>query len=225
MDYDLDYQACLAQPWVYKAVLASATVLISICVVAVLLRLRKRIHRAFQNVFWRQIYRDLLDFHHGRNRKPPLQAQENTQYDLYVSYASEDEDWVLAHLIPELEGRLGKKLCIHERDFVPGKNIIGNIVDCMETSKRLMMLFSTAFAHSDWCQYELTLALNYAMERDESLVVAILDEIDPKDLSPAMKAVLSTFTYVEWQREPFLQAGPGFWDRLETAMQEAETVL
>ena len=56
-------------------------------------------------------------------------------YDLFVCYAKEDMDWVSEHLMVELENKRRLRLCIHERDFVPGKNILDNISDCVEGRK------------------------------------------------------------------------------------------
>nr|KAG5711249.1 hypothetical protein BaRGS_005946 [Batillaria attramentaria] len=94
--------------------------------------------------------------------------EQHFQYDVFVSYDSEDFDWVQQHLMPELEGLMGLRLCLHERDFIPGRNIVDNIVECVESSKKIMMLFSIDFAKSPWCQFELTLCLTRF--RQESLV-------------------------------------------------------
>nr|KAG5691245.1 hypothetical protein BaRGS_015213 [Batillaria attramentaria] len=60
----------------------------------------------------------------GRGDRRRRLQEHDFQYDVFVSYASEDQDWVFQHLMPELEGRLGLRLCLHERDFIPGKHIV-----------------------------------------------------------------------------------------------------
>ena len=47
------------------------------------------------------------------------------KYDIFVSYDSSDSQWVLDTLRPELEERRGLTLCLHERDFTPGKSVVG----------------------------------------------------------------------------------------------------
>ena len=43
-------------------------------------------------------------------------------YDAFVSYtSSHDEQFVLDQLIPKLESEWKLKLCVHFRDFRPGK--------------------------------------------------------------------------------------------------------
>nr|KAG5699324.1 hypothetical protein BaRGS_004261 [Batillaria attramentaria] len=146
-----------------------------------------------------------------------LQAQ-HFRYDVFVSFAAEDFDWVRRHLMPELEGRLGLRLCIHERDFIPGKQIVDNIMDSVESSKKVMMLFSTNFAKSEWCQFELALCLSHVMEHDDALLVAWLHDIPSRDLTSSMMAVMKTTTCIEWSEEE--DAMESFWGRTRIGLQE-----
>lgn len=45
------------------------------------------------------------------------------QYDAFVSYNAHDELWVLRKLLPKLEEEQGWRLCLHHRDFEPGKGL------------------------------------------------------------------------------------------------------
>lgn len=53
-----------------------------------------------------------------KNRQTPY------QYDAFVSYNAHDEPWVIEELLPKLEGEQGWKLCLHHRDFEPGKTAL-----------------------------------------------------------------------------------------------------
>ncbi len=46
------------------------------------------------------------------------------------------------HIQVYLEEELGFKLCIHERDFMPGTSIIGNIEDAVKHSRRTIVIVS-----------------------------------------------------------------------------------
>nr|KAG5714288.1 hypothetical protein BaRGS_018505 [Batillaria attramentaria] len=94
-------------------------------------------------------------------------------YDLFVCFASEDKEWVLGHLKPELEDRLGLRLCLHHRDFNPGRTTVDNIDRCIDASKRVMMVFSSSFARSSWCQHELEVSRNQVIEENDSLLVVL----------------------------------------------------
>lgn len=45
------------------------------------------------------------------------------RYDAFVSYSIEDEAWVYGEMLVVLEEEQGWKLCLHHRDFQPGKHL------------------------------------------------------------------------------------------------------
>jgi hypothetical protein len=145
-------------------------------------------------------------------------ARGNFQHDVFVSYAREDLRWVRRHLMAQLEDRLGLRLCIHEREFIPGKDIVDNITDCVESSKKIMMVFSRNFVRSQWCQFELAYCLNHVMEHEDALIIVCMDDITSYEITSAMMAVLKTTSYIQWAYHP--DAIRSFWGRLEIALNE-----
>ncbi|XP_070209299.1 toll-like receptor 13 [Littorina saxatilis] len=139
-------------------------------------------------------------------------------YDVFVSYASEDLPWVREHLMPELEDRLGLRLCLHERDFIPGNNIVDNIADCVHSSKKILMVFSRDFVKRQWCQFELTFCLSHAMDYDDALIIVCVDDVASSEMTPAMMAVLKTTTYIQWEESG--DALEAFWGRLRLSLNE-----
>ncbi|XP_070188929.1 toll-like receptor 2 [Littorina saxatilis] len=119
-------------------------------------------------------------------------------YDVFVSYDSEDSLWVRECLMPELEDRLGLRLCLHERDFIPGRDIVDNIATMVQRSKKVLMVFSNAFVDSQWCQFELSFCLQHAMDTEDALIIVCVDDVASRDLTAAMMAVLKTTTYIQW---------------------------
>lgn len=102
-----------------------------------------------------------------------------------LSDVSLREDNVISVLIArwfsnsqELEIRHAYKLCIHERDFVPGVGIADNIVECIGASKRIILVLSRHFLSSPWCQYEVQVALTELHQKRKSkLLIPILLEV------------------------------------------------
>jgi toll-like receptor 13 len=144
--------------------------------------------------------------------------QGHFEYDVFVSYASENLRWVRQNLMAELEGNMGLRLCIHEREFIPGKNIVDNISDCVQRSKKIIMVFSRHFKRSQWCQFELAYCLNHVMDYDDALIIVSLDDMTSYELTSTMMAVLKTTTYIQWDRHP--DAVRSFWGRLKQALHE-----
>nr|KAG5690864.1 hypothetical protein BaRGS_028896 [Batillaria attramentaria] len=140
------------------------------------------------------------------------------QYDLFVSYAEEDVGWVRGELLPLLEDQWGLKLCVHHRDFIPGKHIIDNISYCVEESERILMVFSSHFAASHWCQFELKMCQTCVMDRDDVLVLVTIGNTASYELTGAMLAVISTTTYLEWEAN--CEDRRPFWTRLRIALDD-----
>ncbi|XP_027487408.1 toll-like receptor 13 [Corapipo altera] len=139
-------------------------------------------------------------------------------YDTFVSYNSADERWVLEELVPELEhGAL--RLCLHHRDFRPGRAIVDNIVDAVYNSRRTVCVVSRGYLRSEWCSLEIQLA-SYRLfdELRDVLVLVFLEDIPEAELSAfhRMRRVLLRRTHLRWPSEPL--ARPLFWAKLRGAL-------
>jgi TIR domain len=92
------------------------------------------------------------------NRRRKSNNTDNFTYDVFVSYCDKDREWVLDHLIPNIEKRSDITICLHERDFQVGASILENIISCMDNSKCLLLVISESFLKSNWCSFEMHLA-------------------------------------------------------------------
>ncbi|XP_072280529.1 uncharacterized protein [Pyxicephalus adspersus] len=124
------------------------------------------------------------------------ELDKDHKYHVFISYSSGDSIWVLG-LIHKLEKTFpSMKICFHERDFVPGKTIIDNMVECIQSSQKTVMVLSPDFVHSRWCLFEANLSL-------------LQDCIVHKDIVPIMLKPctlplhLSHLTYLETDDEQF----------------------
>ncbi|KAL8613594.1 hypothetical protein ACOMHN_022013 [Nucella lapillus] len=154
----------------------------------------------------------------GRENGVRFAANNDYIYDVFVAYAEGDSGWVRQHLLPELEGRRGLKLCLHQRDFHPGRNILDNIEDCLERSKRALMIFSTHFALSQWCQFELGLCQRHVMDNEDVMLVMCLEDVQPREWTSGMMAILRTSTYLRWPEDP--RDTGRFWGIMLTALHD-----
>nr|XP_061814799.1 toll-like receptor 2 type-2 [Nerophis lumbriciformis] len=142
-------------------------------------------------------------------------------YHAFISYSHCDADWVREQLLPCLEdSRNPYRLCIHERDFMPGRWIIDNIIENIENSYKVIFVLSRHFVNSEWCNYELYFAQQRAMGKTFSDVILVVKEpIDPGSLPSKyckLKKMLSTKTYLEWPQETTQQAF--FWAQLRSVL-------
>ncbi|EDW40209.1 GL25037 [Drosophila persimilis] len=86
------------------------------------------------------------------------QRDPSAVYDIFISYCQNDRTWVLNELLPNVEEAGDISICLHERDFQIGVTILDNIISCMDRSHSLMLIISSKFLLSHWCQFEMYLA-------------------------------------------------------------------
>ena len=70
------------------------------------------------------------------------------------------------------------RLCLHQKDFVPGKTIVDNIVDCIEASRHTIIVLSPRFMKSHWAMEELRQAYRQSLvEKTRHLIVILLETV------------------------------------------------
>ncbi|KAK3550539.1 hypothetical protein QTP70_000016 [Hemibagrus guttatus] len=156
-----------------------------------------------------------------RSHKEGLAHSVDYTFHAFISYSQSDADWVRDELLPCLEdSKPPYRLCIHERDFLPGKWIIDNIIENIENSRKVIFVLSRHFVNSEWCNYELYFAQQRAMGKNFSDVILVVKEpIDPNSLPSKyckLKKMLSNKTYLEWPKQIKHQAF--FWAQLRSVM-------
>nr|ULE72738.1 toll-like receptor 13 isoform c [Trachinotus ovatus] len=162
-----------------------------------------------------------LAFLYDKTRK-----KEGTRhnYDAFVSYNIHDEAWVYGELLPVLEGQQGWRLCLHHRDFEPGKPIIDNITDAIYGSRKTICVISQHFLQSEWCSREIQMAsFRLFDEKDDVLILLFLEDIPAQQLSPyfRLRSLVKRCTYLNWPKAA--QHTGMFWMKLGQALETAES--
>lgn len=140
-------------------------------------------------------------------------------YDAFVCYSSSDINWVLNELLPEVEESEGFQLCLHDRDFKPGQFIVDNILESIQTSRRVILVLSPEFARSSWCNYEASLAEQRLLEENRNMLVPILLEDIPDHIQKNRLAILlKSRTYLEWTNDKNGQEL--FWKKLTSILEK-----
>ncbi|XP_033753746.1 toll-like receptor 2 [Pecten maximus] len=139
-------------------------------------------------------------------------------YDAFVAHHIDNRLWVINHLLPFLEKQRKLRLCLHERDFLPGNFIADNIVDNINVSRKVILVFSRDFARSEWCQFEATTAYQRILtEGTSSVVIIMLEDISHRPVNDTIRNLLDTITYIEWNNER--NNRPEFFRKLFDALQ------
>ncbi len=147
------------------------------------------------------------------------------QYDAFISYNVQEEPWVLEELVPKLEDQHGLRLCLHHRDFQPGKTIIDNIIDAIYNSRKTICLITHNYLKSVWCSHEIQVAsFRLFDEQKDVLVLVFLEDIPMHQLSAyyRMRKLVKKRTYL--QRPKPGEDTRAFWQKLKMAIESKENM-
>ncbi|XP_073698167.1 toll-like receptor 2 [Garra rufa] len=159
-------------------------------------------------------------------RKPAVgRLAEELRYDAFVSYSQHDAEWVEEILVPELESAHPPfALCLHKRDFQPGRWIVDNIIDSIEKSHRTLFVLSEHFVTSEWCRYELDFShFRIVDEHNDSAVLVLLEPIKKETIPKRfckLRKIMNSRTYLEWPEEE--EKRSEFWSNLRAVLQRDE---
>ncbi|NXV81756.1 TLR22 protein, partial [Atlantisia rogersi] len=155
-------------------------------------------------------------------RKPKRAPAKDICYDAFVSYSENDSDWVENIMVRELEQACPPfRLCLHKRDFVPGKWIVDNIIDSIEKSHKTLFVLSEHFVQSEWCKYELDFShFRLFDENNDAAILVLLEPIQSKTIPKRfckLRKIMNTKTYLEWP--PNQEQQEMFWFNLKVALK------
>ncbi|XP_009328069.1 PREDICTED: toll-like receptor 2 type-1 [Pygoscelis adeliae] len=155
-------------------------------------------------------------------RKPKQAPPKDICYDAFVSYSENDSDWVENIMVRELEQACPPfRLCLHKRDFVPGKWIVDNIIDSIEKSHKTLFVLSEHFVQSEWCKYELDFShFRLFDENNDAAILVLLEPIQSKAIPKRfckLRKIMNTKTYLEWPLEEEQQQM--FWENLKGVLK------
>ncbi|XP_055061987.2 toll-like receptor 2 [Misgurnus anguillicaudatus] len=147
------------------------------------------------------------------------------RYDAFVSYSQHDAEWVEEILVPNLENAHPPfSLCLHKRDFRPGRWIVDNIIDSIEKSHRTLFVLSEHFVTSEWCRYELDFShFRIVDESNDSAVLILLEPIEKESIPKRfckLRKIMNSRTYLEWPEDEDKRSE--FWSNLRAALSRNE---
>ncbi|KAH9492385.1 hypothetical protein Btru_026410 [Bulinus truncatus] len=103
---------------------------------------------------------------------------EHFRYDVFISYAYQDEEFILDHILPELTKRELKAL-VHGRDFAIGEFIASNIVTAVQESRKTLVVFTRDLLRSTWCNFELQMANMESVHTGRPVLLFLIKESIP----------------------------------------------
>ncbi|PVD38465.1 hypothetical protein C0Q70_01080 [Pomacea canaliculata] len=155
----------------------------------------------------------------AHSRKRTL-TENSFEVDAFVSYCSEDDEFVHGELVRQLEERKGLRLIVHHRDFTPGQPIPCNIVAAVQNSRHTLVVLTRHLLQSDWCQYEMQMATMESVHTGRNVLLFLLyEDIPSHELPRQVLYNIQSSTYIHFPHD-HPELVPNFWVRLAKALKE-----
>ncbi|XP_062539371.1 protein toll-like [Armigeres subalbatus] len=134
------------------------------------------------------------------------EADEDLQYDAFISYSRLDEHFVIHQLIPTLEAPpQNYRVCIHLRKLVPGVLLQKQVLNAIANSRRTIIYITRNFLRYEWTRAEFRLAFEHSLRQNRARLIVILanDVVQLDELDPQLRVFFSTTTYIRKDDERF----------------------
>lgn len=107
----------------------------------------------------------------------PSESLDNFQYtyDVFISYSTQDEDWVRGELLQCLESN-DLRVCIDFRDFRPGHSNIEEIKRAIRESRKILLVLTPQYLSSRWTGFERQIYQNLAPQNLDARLIPLLKE-------------------------------------------------
>ncbi|XP_062570045.1 toll-like receptor 13 [Saccostrea cucullata] len=178
----------------------------------------------FAVIIIRKLRWDIKYYIHIYKTKKPLKYKrilddDEFLFDGFVAYNSNDRQWIMSEFIEKLEKKYNFKLCLQERDILPGGIFVNDIHNNIEASRKFILVLSDNFMSDQWCRYETLIAnLTVVDGRPEKVLIVLLEEISSQYMTNSMKTLMKSTVNLEWTEK---ESGKKlFWTRIQAEMQQ-----
>lgn len=146
---------------------------------------------------------------------------DGKEYDIYISYArnAEEEEFVLLTLRGVLENEFGYKLCIFDRDSLPGGIVTDETLSFIQKSRRLLVVLSPNYVlQGTQALLELKAGLENMASRGNINVILVQYKAVKETKVKELKRAKTVLTVIKWKGEKSKYPQGRFWKQLQVAM-------
>ncbi|XP_071137874.1 toll-like receptor 4 isoform X3 [Mytilus edulis] len=153
--------------------------------------------------------------------------QEYT-YDAFISYSHTDSEWV-KDFHDNLKS-MGFELCLDAKDFIAGYGIAENVVNAIDSSRKVIFVITDNFLKSTWGSYEMEMTRMHAFQkgREDMVIVVVRDNIKVTDMPETMKNMWFKITCIQWPNNDNLPYNTEeiFYEKMKMSLKiKEETTL
>ncbi|XP_059167563.1 toll-like receptor 4 [Physella acuta] len=143
------------------------------------------------------------------------------KYDAYILYTDETRSFVLQDCVQELEVNRGHRLCIEERDFMPGTYTVSAIVSAVQNSAKTVPVVTPEFYDGEYAEYGLKMAvMEEIFSRRSVLHLCIYKPVSADDMSRDLLSVLRKNRFTEFPADDEMtpEARLTFWNQMSRSI-------
>ena len=136
-------------------------------------------------------------------------------YDAFISYSDKDREFVTKDCIENLEQGV-LKLCIHQRDFIPGEDITDNIINAIQNSRKTICIITRSFLDSYYCMFEFNMARMesiHSRNGKNTLFLVFYEKLLPEELPLVLYELIQNQSYIEYPNDE--QGNVIFWQKIK----------
>ncbi|KAM9316564.1 interleukin-1 receptor accessory protein [Gastrophryne carolinensis] len=144
---------------------------------------------------------------------------DGKEYDVYVSYArnAEEEEFVLVTLRGVLENEFGYKLCIFDRDSLPGGNTVEAVFEFIQRSRRMVVVLSPDYL-TDKSISMLEFKLGIVCQNALCTNLVIVEYKPLHGAHTTVSKLKESVPFVRWEGESSRCSSSRFWKSLRLAL-------
>ncbi|XP_076082951.1 toll-like receptor 4 [Mytilus galloprovincialis] len=156
-------------------------------------------------------------------KKTPSILKNDVSYDFdaFVSYADEDQNFVHEKFINNIERDGELRICLHKRDFLVGNEIAANITDAIHRSRKTVCIISRPFLNSYWCMFEFNMARMesiYSRDGENIVYLIFLEQIPTNTLPLVLLELVQSQSYIEFPNDEY--GDTVFWENLKQVLSD-----
>lgn len=161
----------------------------------------------------------------GHKGYTPLHGNNMNNHDAFVVFDTKNKavsDWIYNEMLINLEskGRWKFRLCLEERDWVPGVSCIENLHNAVYNSRKTVFVLTNqggcASVNGITKHAFLLVQQRLLDEKVDVAIVVLLDQLFPKLKYLQMRKRLCRKSVLSWPKNP--RAQPLFWNDLHVAL-------
>ncbi|VDI80596.1 Hypothetical predicted protein [Mytilus galloprovincialis] len=121
---------------------------------------------------------------------------------------------------------MGLELCQNAKDFIAGNSITENVINAIDSSRKVIFIITRNFLKSTWGSYEMEMTRMHAFQkgREDMVIVVVKDEIKITDMPEILKRMWSKIACIQWPNDDNLPHNTKeiFYEKIKMSLKKKE---